>query len=208
MLYLWDVNGTPIASINTAPSPKDKGAVSDASQILCVAQSQFNEWDRQNVILTGSSDGVVRMWSLDYVEVAVNGDSVQQNTPEHEVSLSDVSSITRLAKKMSVSLSGDCLSSLRDAVARQKTQSLHSEASVDDASSDTEDCEDLETDGPSQMDDLIDGSSPLPDNCNSPSLDIEPSVMGSPRRFTPLTSPTTSLKTIPEPPEICVTATG
>jgi len=93
-------------------------------------------------------------------------------------------------------------------VARQKTQSLHSEASVDDASSDTEDCEDLETDGPSQMDDLIYGSSPLPDNCNSPSLDIEPSLMGSPRRFTPLTSPTTSLKTIPEPPEICVTSTG
>jgi WD40 repeat protein len=208
MLYLWDVNGTPIASINTAPSSKDKGVVSDASQILCVAQSQFNEWDRQNVILTGSSDGVVRMWSLDYVEVAVDGDSGQQNTPEHEVSLSEVSSITRLAKKMSVSLSGDCLSSLRDAVARQKTQSLHSEASVDEPSSDTEDCEDLETDGPSQMEDLIDGCSPLPENCRSPSLDIEPSVMGSPRKFTPLTSPTTSLKTIAEPPEICVTATG
>ena len=34
-----------------------------------MAQSQWGEWDRQNVIITGSSDGVVRMWSLDYVEV-------------------------------------------------------------------------------------------------------------------------------------------
>ena len=38
-------------------------------QILCVACSQMNEWDRENVIMTGSSDGVVRMWSSDLVEV-------------------------------------------------------------------------------------------------------------------------------------------
>merc|ERR1719474_576733 len=208
MLYLWDVNGLPIASINSAPIPKEKGAMSDTSQILCVAQSQFNEWDRQNVILTGSSGGVVRMWSLDYVEVAVDEENVQQSTPEHEVSLSEVSSITRLAKKMSVSLSGDCLSSLRDAVARQKNQSLHSEASVDDASSDTEDCEELETDGPSQMEDMVGGCSPLPENCTSPSLDIEPSLIGSPRKTTPLLTPTSPSRSITDPPEICVTTTG
>ena len=38
-------------------------------QVLCVAQSQWCEWDRQNVVMPGPSDGVVRMWSLDYVEV-------------------------------------------------------------------------------------------------------------------------------------------
>ena len=32
----------------------------------------MNEWDRENVIMTGSSDGVVRMWSMDFVEVPVN----------------------------------------------------------------------------------------------------------------------------------------
>ncbi|XP_070185825.1 WD repeat and FYVE domain-containing protein 3-like isoform X2 [Littorina saxatilis] len=61
-LHLWTINGEAIASINTATGRNQ--------QILCVAMSQFMEWDAQNVILTGSSDGVVRMWSVEYVQVA------------------------------------------------------------------------------------------------------------------------------------------
>ena len=56
-LYLWDVNGHSLASVDTVPPP---GAASTSVQILCVAQTQHNDWDRQNVIMTGSSDGVVR----------------------------------------------------------------------------------------------------------------------------------------------------
>lgn len=41
-------------------------------QILCVSFSCVNEWDSQNVVITGSTDGVVRMWSLDYVQVPKN----------------------------------------------------------------------------------------------------------------------------------------
>ena len=53
-LYLWDIQGNPIASVNTVPSPHSRSDVTSAnSQILCVAQSQHNEWDRQNVIITG-----------------------------------------------------------------------------------------------------------------------------------------------------------
>jgi hypothetical protein len=75
-----------------------------------------------------------------------------------------VSSITRIAKKMSVSLSGDCLSSLREAVARHHKASVTSERSVEDPSSDTEDCDDLATDKPSDSEDLPDGgSSPMPE---------------------------------------------
>ena len=59
-LYLWDVNGHPLASVDTAPPPGASGQHTSPVQILCVAQSQHNEWDRQNVIMTGSSDGVVR----------------------------------------------------------------------------------------------------------------------------------------------------
>ena len=61
-LYLWDVNGNPMASVDTAPPPGVTIGHNTTSghQILCVAQSQHNEWDRQNVIMTGSSDGVVR----------------------------------------------------------------------------------------------------------------------------------------------------
>ena len=163
-----------------------------------MAQSQWAEWDRQNVILTGSSDGVVRMWSLDYVEVPVNGVTPPDSpSPEPQ---SEVSSMTRLAKKMSVSLSGDCLTSLRDAVARQKEgASLHSELgelSVGAESSDTEDCEELEVDAPEQS-----GQASL-GNLSSPELDIEPSLVGSPPT---LNSPNSPMKPIPEEaPEIQV----
>ena len=64
-LYLWSINGDPLASVNTLV-----GQMLGRSQhILCVRFSQHNEWDPMNVILTGSTDGVVRMWSLDYVQV-------------------------------------------------------------------------------------------------------------------------------------------
>lgn len=37
-------------------------------QILCVTFSTAREWDQQNVIITGSTDGVVRCWSIEYVQ--------------------------------------------------------------------------------------------------------------------------------------------
>ena len=60
---------------------------------------------------------------------------------------------------MSASVSGDCLTSLREVVTRHKQSEC---LSVEDISSDTEDCEDLDTDAPSQVDDMVDGCSPLP----------------------------------------------
>lgn len=178
-IYLWDVNGRAVASVDTVAGP-GAGEV----QVLCVAQSQWAEWDRQNVLMTGSSDGVVRMWSLDYVEVPVGAAADASPAAPSPEPKSEVSTMTRLAKKMSVSLSGDCLTSFREAVARQKQDgaSLHSELgdlSLAD-SSDTEDCEDLEVDAPTAA------SSPL---------DIEPSVLGSPR---PPLSPTSPLRSVAE----------
>ncbi|XP_061175428.1 WD repeat and FYVE domain-containing protein 3-like isoform X2 [Saccostrea echinata] len=61
-LYLWSINGEEIACVNTAPPQNNQ-------QILCLAMSQMYEWDSKNVILTGSKDGVVRMWSVEYVQV-------------------------------------------------------------------------------------------------------------------------------------------
>lgn len=52
-LHVWTVNGEEIASINTATSRNQ--------QILCVSMSQMMEWDVRNVIMTGNSDGVVRV---------------------------------------------------------------------------------------------------------------------------------------------------
>ena len=63
-LHLWSINGDILATVNTLV-----GQIGRSQHILCVCFSQYNEWDPMNVILTGSTDGVVRMWSLDYVQV-------------------------------------------------------------------------------------------------------------------------------------------
>ena len=84
-LYLWNINGQLLASINTSTMSNmqqhhtntptntsnlmsNVGSTSN-HVILCIQMSQVNEWDANNVILTGGSDGVVRMWSLGYVQV-------------------------------------------------------------------------------------------------------------------------------------------
>lgn len=61
---MWTINGIELASVDTAVGRGDR-----MQQILCVAFSQMHEWDSKNVIMTGSTDGVVRMWSMDYVQV-------------------------------------------------------------------------------------------------------------------------------------------
>ncbi|XP_073985786.1 WD repeat and FYVE domain containing 3 bchs [Rhodnius prolixus] len=63
-LHVWTINGEQLCSVNTSVGRADR-----MQQILCVAFSQCREWDSQNVLLTGSTDGVVRMWSVDYVQV-------------------------------------------------------------------------------------------------------------------------------------------
>lgn len=50
---MWSINGSPIASANTFTGR--------SQQILCCCVSEMNEWDTQNVIVTGHSDGVVRV---------------------------------------------------------------------------------------------------------------------------------------------------
>ncbi|XP_050700499.1 WD repeat and FYVE domain-containing protein 3-like isoform X2 [Eriocheir sinensis] len=66
-LHVWSINGAPVATVNTA-----LGAHSPQQQILCVSFSTMYEWDPSNVIMTGSSDGVVRMWGIEYVQVPTN----------------------------------------------------------------------------------------------------------------------------------------
>lgn len=45
-----------MANVNTCVGRADR-----MQQILCVAFSQTHEWDSQNVIMTGSTDGVARV---------------------------------------------------------------------------------------------------------------------------------------------------
>ncbi len=60
-LYLWDINGQKLASVDTMPSTRHL--------ILSICMSTINEWDQNNVIMVGGTDGVIRMWSLGYVQV-------------------------------------------------------------------------------------------------------------------------------------------
>lgn len=56
MLHIYTINGEELANVDTSV-----GGVNRMQQILCVAFSQAIEWDPKNVIITGSSDGVVRV---------------------------------------------------------------------------------------------------------------------------------------------------
>ncbi|VDP32376.1 unnamed protein product, partial [Soboliphyme baturini] len=75
-LFLWSLSGELIAAVNTASSEK----LDTLELILCVGFSSYNEWDPQNVIITGSNDGIVRMWSLEYVQVPLS-ESIDDDAP-------------------------------------------------------------------------------------------------------------------------------
>uniref|UniRef100_A0A3B4AQD8 FYVE-type domain-containing protein n=1 Tax=Periophthalmus magnuspinnatus TaxID=409849 RepID=A0A3B4AQD8_9GOBI len=60
-IHMWSINGSPIASANTFTGR--------SQQILCCCVSEMYEWDTQNVILTGHSDGVVRFWRMEFLQV-------------------------------------------------------------------------------------------------------------------------------------------
>jgi len=85
-LHVWSINGDALAMVNTCVGSADR-----MQQILCVAFSQIREWDQQNVVITGSTDGVVRvsthnvfnklnnlrslctqMWSLEHTQVPID----------------------------------------------------------------------------------------------------------------------------------------
>uniref|UniRef100_A0A803TVV1 WD repeat and FYVE domain containing 3 n=1 Tax=Anolis carolinensis TaxID=28377 RepID=A0A803TVV1_ANOCA len=60
-IHVWSINGNPIVSVNTFTGR--------SQQILCCCMSEMNEWDTQNVIVTGHSDGVVRFWRMEFLQV-------------------------------------------------------------------------------------------------------------------------------------------
>lgn len=64
-LYLWTMKGQLLASINTYYEPE--------GNILCCCFTQKHEWDPRNVIITGSADGVVRIWKTEYTRVQLPG---------------------------------------------------------------------------------------------------------------------------------------
>lgn len=60
-IHVWSINGNPVVSVNTFTGR--------SQQIVCCCMSEMNEWDTQNVIVTGHSDGVVRVSDFTHVHV-------------------------------------------------------------------------------------------------------------------------------------------
>ncbi|XP_036384178.1 WD repeat and FYVE domain-containing protein 3 isoform X2 [Megalops cyprinoides] len=60
-IHIWSINGSPIVSVNSFTGR--------SQHILCCCVSEMNEWDTQNVIVTGHSDGVVRFWRMEFLQV-------------------------------------------------------------------------------------------------------------------------------------------
>ncbi|XP_078070095.1 WD repeat and FYVE domain-containing protein 3 isoform X4 [Mustelus asterias] len=60
-IHVWNINGNPVVNVNTFTGR--------SQQILCCCVSEMNEWDTQNVIVSGHSDGVVRFWRMEFLQV-------------------------------------------------------------------------------------------------------------------------------------------
>ncbi|XP_027504006.1 WD repeat- and FYVE domain-containing protein 4 [Corapipo altera] len=73
-LYLWTVNGHLLASINTACSP--------TCRIVCCCFAEVMDWDISSIIITGSTDGVVRLWKAEYTN---NPDQAAGVRPQRDV---------------------------------------------------------------------------------------------------------------------------
>lgn len=87
------------------------GSADRMQQILCVAFSSTREWDQQNVIITGSTDGVVRMWSMEYVQVPIVDETATEEQPpqtnDESTDPAKSSKKVDLIKQMSISTSDD-----------------------------------------------------------------------------------------------------
>ncbi|XP_028916530.1 WD repeat- and FYVE domain-containing protein 4 isoform X1 [Ornithorhynchus anatinus] len=70
-LYLWNANGQPLARINTAQSSE--------GPITCCGFIDGLDWDTCNIIITGSGDGIVRLWKTEYMKI-----SDQSGVPESQ----------------------------------------------------------------------------------------------------------------------------
>jgi hypothetical protein len=97
-LHVWSINGDELASVNTCVGRADR-----MQQILCVAFSQTHEWDPLNVIMTGSTDGVTRMWSIDYVQVPDETSTQREEIKQHQSPVRPNPIHHRLVKQINVS---------------------------------------------------------------------------------------------------------
>ncbi|XP_013364246.1 PREDICTED: WD repeat- and FYVE domain-containing protein 4 isoform X3 [Chinchilla lanigera] len=71
-LSLWDVNGQPLASITTAWGLE--------GSITCCCMVEGPAWDPNHVVVTGSQDGMVRIWKTEDVKMSVPGQAAAEES--------------------------------------------------------------------------------------------------------------------------------
>lgn len=160
---MWTINGIELASVDTAVGRADR-----MQQILCVAFSQMHEWDSKNVIMTGSTDGVARMWSMDYVQVPKddklalvesdtsqekNENDVQDGQAEKEDGSEPVTDIVKRLSSAGLLVKSGSESSLSDS--EDKQTKVLAKKEVENKDEEKEHCSDGAEDG---------DSSAVPDN--------------------------------------------
>ncbi|NIG60088.1 WD repeat- and FYVE domain-containing protein 4 [Pontoporia blainvillei] len=69
-LSLWNVNGQPLASITTAWGPE--------GTITCCCVMEGPACDTSHVIITGSQDGMVRIWKTEELKMSVPGQAAPE----------------------------------------------------------------------------------------------------------------------------------
>ncbi|XP_071604883.1 WD repeat- and FYVE domain-containing protein 4 isoform X1 [Heliangelus exortis] len=75
-LYLWTVNGQLLTHITITCSPE--------SCVSCCCFAEVLDWDIRSIIITGSTDGVVRLWKTEYTNTPeqATGARLQRGTME------------------------------------------------------------------------------------------------------------------------------
>ncbi|CAI4227406.1 unnamed protein product [Auanema sp. JU1783] len=93
-LFLWSINGDKLADINTCDTniPGDTGQM-----ILSLVFTTINEWDSDNVVLCGTSDGVVKIYSCVFIK---NDGSVEQNDTQSFVEVEPTPATTILYQRL------------------------------------------------------------------------------------------------------------
>ncbi|XP_066534651.1 WD repeat- and FYVE domain-containing protein 4 [Hoplias malabaricus] len=79
-LYLWTMKGQMLASVKTPYGSE--------GSIQCCCFTRKYEWDSHNVIITGCSDGIVRIWKTEYTKVQLPGHEERSESQGHAVSTS------------------------------------------------------------------------------------------------------------------------
>ncbi|XP_054886091.1 WD repeat- and FYVE domain-containing protein 4 [Poeciliopsis prolifica] len=73
LLYLWTMKGQLLACTGTSSGPQ--------ADILCVSFTQQHEWDSRNVIVTGCTDGIIRIWRTEYTRTQLPGPPEEPMSP-------------------------------------------------------------------------------------------------------------------------------